>query len=143
VRLDSGTPVILYDGVCGLCHRFVRFVLRRDSAGRFRFASLQSVFAGEILARHAKDPRELDTVCVVVELGEPSERLLIKSRAVLFVLGELDGGWRGVARALGMLPPSVLDAGYDVVTKLRYRLFGRYDSCPLPQPGERERFVDW
>jgi len=140
--LDSGAPIIFYDGVCGLCNRFVRFVLRRDPAGRFRFASLQSAFAGEILKRHGKDPHELDTVCVVVDFGEPSEHLLIKSRAVLFVLAEIGGSWRGAARALGIFPLSVLDAGYDVVGRLRYRLFGRYDSCPLPQPGDRGRFID-
>jgi predicted DCC family thiol-disulfide oxidoreductase YuxK len=142
VPVDAGAAIILYDGVCGLCNHFVRFVLRRDPARRFRFAWLQSGFAGEILARHGKDPHELDTVCVVVEFGEPSEHLLLKSRAALFVLAEIGGGWRGVARALDILPLSVLDAAYGVVSKLRYRLFGRYDSCPLPQPGDRERFID-
>jgi predicted DCC family thiol-disulfide oxidoreductase YuxK len=133
--------IILYDGVCGLCNRFNRFVLARDPAGRFRFAALQSAIAGKILARHDRDSRDLDTMYLVLDPGLPGERLLSKSDAALWVLRALGGGWRAAA-ALRVLPRPIRDLGYDLVARTRYRIFGRHDSCPLPDPRHRARFLD-
>ena len=140
-RATADAPIILYDGVCGLCNRLTRFVLARDPAGRFRFASLQSALAGEILTRHGRDPRDLDTLYLVLARGRPDERLLTKSDAALWILRELGGPWR-TAAMLRVLPRWVRDLGYDVVARTRYRVFGRYDSCPLPDPSHRTRFLD-
>jgi predicted DCC family thiol-disulfide oxidoreductase YuxK len=140
-RAFEDGPIILYDGVCGLCHRLNRFVLARDAAARFRFAALQSPFAAEILTRHGRDPRDLDTVYLVLGLGRPDERLLRKSDAVLWILRELGWPWRMTA-ALCVLPRTLRDLGYDLVARTRYRLFGRYDACPLPEPRHRARFLD-
>ncbi len=134
-------PLILYDGVCGLCHRLVRFVLARDPAGRFRFAALQSTLARDILARHGRDPRDLDTLYLVLGHGRPDERLLRRSDAALWILRELGGPWRA-AGALRVVPARLRDLGYDLVARTRYRLFGRYDTCPLPDPRHRARFLD-
>ena len=82
-------PIILYDGVCGLCNRVNQFVLRRDPEGVFRFASLQSAVAARILARHGANPEDLDTVYVVVDFELPEERLLPRSDAVIFILKQL------------------------------------------------------
>jgi len=133
-------PIILYDGVCGLCNRLNRFVLARDPAARFRFAALQSPLAAEILGRHGRDPRDLDTLYLVLASGQPEERLLQKSEAALWILREL-GGWRA-AGLLRIVPRRVRDLGYDLVARTRYRLFGRYDTCPLPDPRHRARFLD-
>ncbi len=88
-------PIILYDGVCGLCNRLNQFILRRDPDAIFRFASLQSPFAERILSRHGANPQDLDTVYVVVNLdltnhdlakeAQPDERLLPRSDAIIFV----------------------------------------------------------
>lgn len=137
----ADAPIVLYDGVCGLCNRLNRFVLARDHAGRFRFAALQSPLAGAILRRHARDPRDLDTVYLVLRHGQPGERLLERSDAVLWILGELGGGWR-MAGALRVVPRVLRDAGYDLVARTRYRLFGRHDACPLQDPRHRARFLD-
>jgi predicted DCC family thiol-disulfide oxidoreductase YuxK len=134
-------PIILYDGVCGLCNRLTRFVIKRDPHARFRFASLQSPFAAEVLARHGKDPRNLDTMYVVLDHGQPSERLLRKSRAGLFILAEIGGIW-GVSRALALLPTPLLDLGYNLLARVRYRVFGKYETCPMPTAGTRQRFLD-
>jgi predicted DCC family thiol-disulfide oxidoreductase YuxK len=134
-------PIILYDGVCGLCNRLNRFVLARDPAGRFRFAALQSALAAEILTRHGRDPRDLDTLYLVLAPGRPEERLLRKSDAALWILRELGGGWR-LAGALGVVPKTIRDFGYDLVARTRYRLFGRYDACLLPDQRYRARFLD-
>lgn len=133
--------IILYDGVCGLCNRLNQLVLRRDPAGRFRFASLQSAFACTALARYGKDARDLDTLYVVVDHQAPAERLLSKSQAALHVLRQLGGVWR-LAGLLALLPGRLRDRGYDLVARHRYRLFGRYDACLIPRPEQVQRFIE-
>ncbi|MBI2896397.1 MAG: DUF393 domain-containing protein [Deltaproteobacteria bacterium] len=133
--------LVLYDGVCGLCDRLVRFVIDHDPEGRFRFAPLQSAVAAEILARHGHDPHDLDTLWVAVDRGTPEERLLRKSRAALHVLGRLRTVFRALA-VLAVLPTFVLDFLYDRVARARYGIWGKYDSCPAPRPEDRSRFVE-
>jgi predicted DCC family thiol-disulfide oxidoreductase YuxK len=130
-------PVLLYDGVCGLCNRVVQFVLKHDTAARFRFASLQSDYAAGILQRHDVDPDELDTVYVVSESG----RLAARSDAVILVLHELGGFWTGVATVLRVLPRPFRDWGYGAVARHRYRIFGKYESCLLPEKKYEDRFL--
>jgi predicted DCC family thiol-disulfide oxidoreductase YuxK len=137
----ADAPIILYDGVCGLCNRLNRFVLARDHTGRFRFAALQSPLAGAIIGRHGRDSRDLDTIYLVLDPGRPGERLLEKSDALLWILDELGGGWR-LAGAFRVVPRAIRDLGYGLVARTRYRLFGRYDACPLPDPRHRTRFLD-
>ena len=134
--------IILYDGVCGLCNGFVSFVWPRDRQRRFRFAPLQGATARAILARHGRDATALDTVIVVVDPDGPSERLLDRSTAGLYVLAGLGGGWRVGATLLGWLPRPLLDVAYRVLARNRYRLFGRLDACPVPGPEHRERFIE-
>ena len=141
MNFEAGKDIILYDGVCGLCNGFVRFLLPRDPRDRFRFASLQSGFARELLTRQGEDAPDLDTVYVVVKGRAGGVRLLRKSRAVLHVLRRIGGVWR-VAALLAVCPPGLLDAGYDLVAKNRYRLFGKYDACLMPDPRWRDKFID-
>jgi predicted DCC family thiol-disulfide oxidoreductase YuxK len=132
----GGPHVLFYDGVCGLCDRVVQFVLARDRRGRFRFATLQGAFAARELPSRGGNPEDLDSVLVLTAEG----RLLRRSRAVLFVLGELGGGW-AVLAWLRLLPAALTDVAYRLVARSRYRLFGRLDSCRLPRPAERARFI--
>lgn len=138
--MSPESPIILYDGVCGLCNRMVQFVLKRDRRKVFRFASLQSGFAAEVLRRHGESPTELSTMYVVLDYGQPGERLLERSDAAAFVLNELEGIWKIVA-AIRYLPRFVRDWGYRVVARNRYKWFGKHDTCPVPRAEERERFV--
>lgn len=128
--------------MCGLCNGFVRFLLRRDRARRLRFASLQSGFARALLARHGKDPDNLDTVCLVLDPGTPAERVLARAPAFLALLPVLGGGWRLLGGVLGLLPAPLLDAVYRVVVRNRYRWFGKYDACVLPDPDVKDRFIE-
>ncbi|MFO0957612.1 MAG: DCC1-like thiol-disulfide oxidoreductase family protein [Isosphaeraceae bacterium] len=134
-------PIILFDGVCGLCNRFVARVLRHDHSGIFRFAPLQSELAAAILRRHGRDASELSTVVVVLDPGTPSERLLLKARAGLYVLGSL-GGIPSLARPLGWLPTAWLDWCYDRIARNRYQIFGKNETCRLPTAQERARFLE-
>lgn len=135
----TGRHLILYDGLCGLCNRSNRFILRQDRMDRFRFAALQSTFARDLVARLGGDPDELTTLYVVPDFQEP-ERLLKRSDAVLFVFRELGGLWRG-AGLMRLLPRPLRDGLYHVVSTRRYRFFGRFDACPLPTPETRRKFL--
>jgi predicted DCC family thiol-disulfide oxidoreductase YuxK len=134
-------PIVLYDGVCGLCNRLVQFLLKRDAHDRFRFASLQSDFTAQVLRRHGLDPADLDTVYVIRDFGQSRERLLARSDAVLFMLNRLGGIWR--VTALGRaLPRALRDLVYKLVARNRYRVFGKHESCMLPEPQHRQKFLD-
>ena len=135
-------PILLYDGVCGLCNRLVQFTLRSDRSAVFRFASLQSALAARILARHGADPGDLDTVYVVVNHDRPDEYLLSRSDAVLFVLKELGGVWRVDVFLLRLIPKFLRDWAYNVVAQHRYRVFGKSEVCILPGERDRGRFLD-
>lgn len=139
---SAAHPILLYDGVCGLCNRLVQFILRRDQAGVFRFASLQSPLASQILARHGADARDLDTVYVVVNGDTPGELLLARSDAVLFVLAQLGGLWRAAGSVFKLLPHSLRNFIYNAIARRRYRMFGRSDACIIPAPDKRDRFLD-
>jgi predicted DCC family thiol-disulfide oxidoreductase YuxK len=135
-------PILLYDGVCGLCNRLVRFILRRDPEGIFRFASLQSGFAARMLQRHGADATDLDTVYVFVNPDQADETLLARSDAVIFILKQLGGFWRFAGFLAQLKPRFLRDWGYRVVARNRYRVFGRFESCMLPSAEHRDRFLD-
>ncbi len=133
-------PIILYDGVCGLCNRLVQFVLRHDSQDRFRFAALQSEFASQILRRHGATAEDLDTMYVVIDHRLQEERIVSRSDAAVAVLRE--GGWAALGVLLGALPLWLRNWGYNFIARNRYRTFGKYDSCPIPSQNNRRKFLD-
>jgi|SRR5580698_11134927 predicted DCC family thiol-disulfide oxidoreductase YuxK len=135
-------PILLYDGVCGLCNRFVQFILHRDRNAIFHFAPLQGALAASILARHKASPTNLDTVYVVLNHELPNECLLSRSEAVLFVLKQLAGLWRPTASLLQLLPKFLRDAAYNAIARYRYSIFGRSEVCILPNDQDRHRFLD-
>ena len=140
-REGEGTALILYDGVCGLCNRGVRFVLKRDRKSVFRFVALQSAASKTILARHGIEPDALDTFYVVSDFGMAGERTLSRSAAGLYIAARLGGIWK-VAAVLRILPSWLRDLAYDLIARNRYRIFGKYDTCPLPEARYRDRFID-
>lgn len=139
--VDSGRHLLLYDGGCGLCDRFVRFVLASDHRRCFRFATLQGPVGRSLVTAFGRDPDRLDTAHVVVDYPSGTGRVLNRSAAVLFVLGQLGWPWR-LATVLRWVPAALLDRLYDTVAAHRHRLFGRHASCPAPDPRHRDRFLD-
>lgn len=132
----TGHPVLLYDGVCALCNGTVRFALKRDGKGIFRFAALQSDVARELIGDEAAT---LDGVALVAAALTAEQRVYRRSDAAVEALNLLE--WRGMSRALRLVPRILREAGYGVIARLRYRLFGRYEVCPLPPVETRDRFV--
>jgi len=135
-------PIVFYDGVCGLCNRLVQFLLKHDRKGRLRFASLQSDFAAKVLGRHGFDPKDLDTVHVVENYDRPDERVLQRSDAILRAGRELGGFWSASSSISKIVPRPLRDVVYKLVATNRYRMFGKFDTCMLPDPSQRSRFLD-
>jgi predicted DCC family thiol-disulfide oxidoreductase YuxK len=127
--------LVLYDGVCGLCSRLRRFLSARDPYRVFDFASLQSETGRAVVSRAGGDPDDLTSFYVVANHGSAGARVLAKSRAALFVAARLGWPWKA-ACVLGALPTALLDRGYDVIARNRYRVFGRLDACELEGPSE-------
>ncbi|MDN4516529.1 thiol-disulfide oxidoreductase DCC family protein [Mycolicibacterium austroafricanum] len=133
-------PVLLYDGICGFCNSAVQTILRLDRRGTLRFAALESGFAEAVIARHpALDG--VDSVVFVDNPGGPDERVTVKSAAALRVADYLGGPWRALLVA-GVVPARLRDRLYDGFARIRYRVFGTHDTCPIPGPDVRARFLD-
>jgi len=139
---DAPHPIILYDSVCGLCNRLVRFILKRDRRDVFRFAALQSDLAARILSRHGAHAEDLDTMYLVLDCAEPGERLLTRSDAAMNILPQLSRPWRITAALFKFLPRGLREWGYRMIARHRYRIFGKLDACPLPDPKTRGKFLD-
>jgi predicted DCC family thiol-disulfide oxidoreductase YuxK len=134
----STDAVLIYDGLCALCNSAVQFVLKYGDAD-IRFAPLQGVYAKGFLERRP-ELRTVDSILLVERGADGAEHVTTRSDAVLRVL--VLGGWHRAARILGRVPRRMRDAVYDGVARVRYRLFGRKASCPVPPPSVRARFID-
>jgi len=127
--------VILYDGVCVLCSRWIRFVATRDVKRRFRFTAIQSPYGTRLAQAFGIDPQDPDSNAVI-HRGVAR----FKSDAALTVLSLLPR-WRWV-RLLRLVPKPLRDAAYDLVACNRYRIFGRYEECFVPDAGLRARVME-
>lgn len=126
--------LIFFDGVCNLCNGAVNFIIDRDPKHKFQFASLQSAKAKELLPAEA-----FDTDSIVLLTKE--DRLLTKSSAALEIARNLSGLWP-LFYIFIILPAFVRDAVYDLIAKNRYKWFGKQDSCRMPTPDLKERFLE-
>jgi predicted DCC family thiol-disulfide oxidoreductase YuxK len=126
--------IILYDGVCGLCAKTVRWLIAHDR-GRLHYAPLQGETATRLRALHPRIPTRVESV-VLVDDGQ----VHLRSKAFLHVARHLTRPWRW-AHAFRWLPAFLLDPFYYLVARTRYRLFGKYDACRLPTSSERARLL--
>lgn len=124
-------PVILFDGQCVMCSRGVRFVYRHDHAGVFRFAA-QDTDEGRALLGRAELPGE-----VIVKIGD---REIGGADALIYVAAQLGWPWKATL-AFKVVPRGMRNWIYRLVARNRHRLFGKRETCDLPEPGLRERFV--
>jgi predicted DCC family thiol-disulfide oxidoreductase YuxK len=139
-RTIEGRELLLYDGVCALCNGVVRFLLKRDRLDRFRFAPLQSRLGREVLARFDIHTFP-DGVMLLTNALTPAEHLYRRSDAVAASLQLLSKPWRLLGTALMLMPRWLREGSYGIVARLRYRLFGRYTTCPVPLPDQRNRLL--
>ncbi len=139
VENSGSAPVLLYDGVCGFCNKSVQMILGHDRRGEMRFAALQSVYGQDVIGRHP-ELRDVDSV-VYVERAAGGERIFIRSDAALKVAAYLGGFWK-LFLAAKVMPKGLRDYLYDLFARNRYRVFGKYDTCLLPPPEVRARFLE-
>ncbi|MGI4737691.1 MAG: thiol-disulfide oxidoreductase DCC family protein [Janthinobacterium lividum] len=137
----SAPAIILFDGVCNLCHGLVQFVIRHDPQGRFRFAALQSAAGQALLAAHGQPLSAAALVSPESVVLVAGGRVYTHSAAVLRLAEQLGGVWR-LAAVGWLLPAPWRDALYRFVARHRYQWFGRQESCMLPTPALRSRFLD-
>jgi predicted DCC family thiol-disulfide oxidoreductase YuxK len=133
-----GQDIIFFDGVCGLCNRTIDFVLREDREQVFLYSPLQ----GKTFRKIAQDRLETVKADSIFVLRRDAERdvLLQKSQALLYILDNLPR-YRWLARIGRVLPAQMRDDVYRVIAATRYRIWGKRDSCRLPTPEERARFL--
>lgn len=127
--------IVLFDGVCNLCNGTVNFIIDRDPKGRFVFAALQSQAGIELQKKHNLPPEALDSVLLI-----EGDRVWQRSGAALRIAGRLRWPWPFFA--IGLIIPAFLrDLVYNFIARRRYRWFGKEDTCRLPTPELRSRFL--
>lgn len=134
---DYPDHLLLFDGVCHLCHGAVQFILKRDPHGHIHFASLQSEKAQEILAHYNYRDTDMSSV-VFIAHGQ----VYTKSDAILQIGRKLHGGWPILSTVARIVPRPLRDRLYEWVAKNRYRWMGKAEQCMLPTPQIRSRFID-
>jgi predicted DCC family thiol-disulfide oxidoreductase YuxK len=127
--------VIVFDGVCNWCNAWVNFTIKRDPRKKFRFATLQSTQAQQILKDLRLPPKGFETF-LLLEQG----RIFTKSTAALRIARQLSGLWPLLYLG-NVVPRPLRDAVYDYVARRRYRWMGKAATCRVPTPTERDRFV--
>lgn len=133
--MTKAPTVIAYDGACGLCHGFVRFLLRRDKRANLRFAGSDGATGRQLFADYGQDPNDPDAMVTVAHNGTTTG-----ADAAIAAIVALGGAWRLTA-ALRWVPAGIRNGVYSWVARNRIAWFGRASGCPAPQPEWSERFL--
>jgi predicted DCC family thiol-disulfide oxidoreductase YuxK len=139
VRAEAGA-VIVFDGVCVLCNRWVRFLLPRDRRQRYRFAPMQGEIGRSLLAEHGLDPDDPLSFLLIEHDRSPLPRVSTDSLAVLRVVAGLGGAWH-LASIARVVPRALRDPAYRLIARNRYRWFGRHEVCTVPDSEDARRFL--
>lgn len=135
--MPEDAPVIVFDGVCVLCSRWVDFILRHDVDGRFKLAAMQGAHGRTLLASHGLSPDDPASLLLV-----QGDRGYVDTDAIIRVLRSLGTGWRLLGNLLKLVPRAIRDLLYRWLARNRYQLFGRRSHCRLPDPAQAWRFLD-
>lgn len=135
-ELPKGKKIIVFDGVCNLCDNTIQFVIRHDKKDVYRFVSLQSEL-GQKIIRHLGISATMDSTI----LYEPNKAYYYKSDVAFRILKDISGIHK-ILLLFSVLPKSMLDSIYDYVAKNRYRWFGKKESCMIPTPELKDKFLE-
>ncbi|PZX92659.1 thiol-disulfide oxidoreductase [Flavobacterium aquariorum] len=136
-NLPPNKKIILFDGVCNLCNSAVQFVIKHDKKDTFRFVALQSELGQEILAYIGIDAKNIDSIV----LYEPGIAYYYKSDAALQIARSL-GGIFSFGTALKVIPTGIRNYLYDYIAKNRYDWYGKKESCMIPTPELKIKFLE-
>jgi predicted DCC family thiol-disulfide oxidoreductase YuxK len=129
-------PVVLFDGVCNLCNRSVRFIIKRDKKKQFLFAALQGKTGQDILQQFNLPLNDFNSFILL-----EGDKIYTRSSSALRVARKLKGGWK-LLYGFIIVPKFIRDAVYDTIARNRYKWFGKKDECMVPTPELKERFLD-
>lgn len=135
MRTQDKYDIILFDGVCNLCNNAVDFVIRRDQNDRFKFGALQDPATKSILKKYKINQNYIDSIILV-----RGDLVFYKSKAALEIAKKLGGMWPFLY-VFNVLPSFLLDPVYDWIAKNRYKWFGKKETCRIPTPKEKGKFL--
>ena len=135
-EIRTTKSVILFDGVCNFCDQSVQFVIKRDIKNKFLYASLQSGAGIEFLKTQPEAIQNTDSIILV-----SNSKVYSKSTAAIKIATELKGLWF-LMGLFYIVPTFIRDTVYDYVAKHRYQWFGKFDSCKIPTPDEKDKFLN-
>lgn len=134
-NIAQGHSIVIFDGVCEFCSRFVRWIVAHDPAGRFVFTAVQSDFGTKLFKHYGLSPEQIETVLLVER-----DKVFQKSDAIFRIVSGLSGPWK-ILGLLVFLPKALRNYGYTVFARNRYTWFGRSDQCMVPQDDLIDRFI--
>lgn len=132
---NNSDSIVFFDGVCGLCSHTIDLLLRMDKRAKLKFAPLQGETAARLVPEKVR--KDLNTFVFLT-----NSKLHYRSAAVVRILWKIGGLWKIVGTAVWVIPAPLRDVCYRVVSKMRYRIFGKHETCRLPTVEERKRFLD-
>lgn len=133
--MENAKDIILFDGVCNLCNAAVTFIIKRDSKDHFRFAALQSQVGEHLLKTHSIDPKKLDSIILISK-----DSAFAKAEAALHIAKKMNGLWP-LLYVFNLLPNGLLNPVYDFIAQNRYKWFGKKESCMIPTPALKSKFL--
>jgi predicted DCC family thiol-disulfide oxidoreductase YuxK len=136
VAVTQPEAIILFDGICNLCSGSVQFIIKRDPTAYFKFASLQSDFGQQLLQKFGLDQKSFHSIILIQD-----DKVYQRSDAALKIARRLTGGWP-MLYAFNILPRFLRDGVYNLISRNRYKLFGKKDACWIPTPELKSRFKD-
>jgi predicted DCC family thiol-disulfide oxidoreductase YuxK len=133
--MKQDQDIVLFDGVCNLCNAAILFIIKRDKNNRFKFAPLESDAGKELLSKHQIDPSQIDSIVLV-----SGDSAFAKAGAALRISKQLTGLWP-LLYSLIIIPSFISDAVYDFIARNRYKWFGKKESCMIPTPELKSKFL--
>lgn len=133
--MNTDYKIILFDGVCNLCNSSVNFIIDHDRKNIFRFASLQSDSGQVLLKKFGLNNVSFDSIILI-----DKEKYFTRSSAVLKIAKDFPGFWK-LLYIFIIIPPAIRDLLYDIIAENRYKWFGKKDSCRVPTPELKEKFL--
>lgn len=135
-QIDMQSSIIFFDGVCNLCNASINFIIDRDPEKRFLFASLQSNIARQKLEAFGMDTNRMESIILLKD-----GKIYKESSAALRIALGMNGAWP-ILYVFWLIPKPIRDFVYRLIAKNRYKWFGKRETCRLPTPDLKERFLD-
>lgn len=132
---NKQNDVILFDGVCNLCNGAITFIIKRDKRNHYRFAALESDIGTMYLQKHEINPMETDSIVLI-----RGEKAYTKASAALRIARKMSGLWPLLYLFI-IIPKFISNTVYDYIARNRYQWFGKEESCMIPTPALRDKFL--